>query len=234
MSAHDLSAESREQSAGSGTVLDALRRMISDGTFPSGRRLPPERELAERLRVNRAHLRKALNVLAEEGTISRHVGRGTFVGRAAFGQDVPPGVESVTPMELIEARLGLEPVIAGEAALRARQQDLRRLRDYVKRGDAASSYELFEEMDSALHRTIAEATQNNVYVMVTDHFGSIRSVPEWDRLKRLSLSDEQRDLYRRQHNAIVEAIAARDPKQAVRTMREHLNSVREALTAVGK
>lgn len=234
MSAHALSQERPEQSTGAGTVLDTLRRMISEGMFPPGRRLPPERELAARLRVNRAHLRKALNVLAEEGTISRHVGRGTFVGRAAFGQDVPSGIGSVTPMELVEARIGLEPVIAGEAALRARQPDLRRLRHYAKRGDVASSYELFEEMDSALHRTIAEATQNTVYVMVTDNFGSMRNVPEWDRLKRLSLDDDQRAIYRRQHHAIVEAIAIRDPRQAASAMREHLNSVREALSAVGK
>src|SRR3546814_11181769 len=43
-------------------------------------RLPPERGLAERLRVNRGTLRKALARLEYEGAITRHVGRGTFIG----------------------------------------------------------------------------------------------------------------------------------------------------------
>jgi DNA-binding FadR family transcriptional regulator len=209
-------------------TLRSLRQMIADGTFLPGRRLPPERELARRLDINRRLLRKALGILADEGVISRQVGRGTFVGRMAFGPDSPVA-EPATPMELIDARIALEPVIAAESALRARQIDLRRMRLCLKHGDAASGFEHFEEWDAALHRAIAEATQNPIFVMVTDTFGRMRSAPEWDRLKRLSLDQARRALYRNQHHAIVAAIAARDPLEASRAMRDHLATVRDAL-----
>ena len=45
----------------------------------AGARIPPERVLAEELRVSRADLRKALLVLETEGRLDRQVGRGTFV-----------------------------------------------------------------------------------------------------------------------------------------------------------
>jgi DNA-binding FadR family transcriptional regulator len=214
-------------------TLQQLRKLIATGVFPPGHRLPAERELALQMRVNRPVLRKALGVLADEGAISRRIGRGTFVGRAAFGPGTPAIDDSATPMELIEGRMALEPAIAAEAALRARRTDLQRLRLCLRRASAASGFDQFEEWDVALHRSIAEATQNPIFVIVTDIFSRLRAVPEWDRLKRLSLDAERRDLYRRQHHEIVAAIAARDPKEAQRLMRDHLATIREALSGVG-
>ncbi len=211
-------------------VLADLRRMIADGSLPPGGRLPPERELAEQMRVNRRILRAALAVLAEEGSISRQVGRGTFVGRAAFGPFDAAVEDQVTPMELMEARLAIEPVIAGEAALRARQGDLRRLSLYLKRGEEAASFDVFEDWDSALHRAIAEATQNVAFVHISDMFVRMRASGEWTRLKRISLSQELKTVYRRQHRQIVDAIGERDPKSAAQAMRDHLTLVRERLS----
>lgn len=210
-------------------VAARLRDLIASGTLPPGSRLPAERELAEQMRVHRRTVRTALATLAEEGAVSRHVGRGTFVGRAAFGPEDAPLPEATAPMELIDARLAIEPVIAAEAALRAKQPDIRRMQLCLKRGDETDDFERFEGWDGALHRAVAEATQNVVFMMIIDMFARMRASREWDRLKRLSLSDERRELYRRQHRALVEAIATRDPQEAAAAMREHLRTVRDAL-----
>ena len=59
----------------------ALERAIASGELEPGDRLPPERELARRLRVSRMTLRQALRALEGRGLVSRRVGRdgGTFV-----------------------------------------------------------------------------------------------------------------------------------------------------------
>ena len=211
-------------------VLARIREMIGSGALPPGHRLPPERELAQQLGVQRRMVRKALAALAQEGIVSRQVGRGTFVGRAAFGPGNGVLPDLVAPMELMEARLAIEPVIAAEAALRAKQADLRRMRLCLRHGEDATRFEGFEEWDTALHRTIAEATHNVVFVMIMDMFAKVRANDEWDRLKRRSLTPTRQDLYRRHHAAVVEAIEHRDAKQATLAMREHMKAVRDAMS----
>lgn len=52
-----------------------LKQWIADGSLQPGHPLPPERELAARLQVNRATLRSALGQLGEEGLLSSSGGR---------------------------------------------------------------------------------------------------------------------------------------------------------------
>ena len=44
-------------------IVEQLRELILTGQYPPGAKLPPERELAKRLGVNRASLREALKKL---------------------------------------------------------------------------------------------------------------------------------------------------------------------------
>ena len=94
-------------------------------------RLPPERELIGSLGMSRNTLRKALDTLERDGAIWRHVGKGTFV--AAHGGNSTSGslgdlAQQVTPVQLMRARLSLEPAIAREAAVNASDEAFTRLK----------------------------------------------------------------------------------------------------------
>lgn len=209
-------------------VLARLRELIVSESYGPGRRLPTERVLAEELGVNRATLRKALAWLEAEGAISRRVGRGTFVG---IPPEAPETIASkASPSELMDARLALEPVVAREAALRARRDDLETLRLCVVRSEAADDYGGFEEWDVAFHRALAEATQNPIFRMVMEVMRQMRSSAEWDRLKRGSFNAELLELYRAEHRAILHAIEARDPGAAATAMFRHVQTVSNAIT----
>ena len=60
-------------------AIATLRTFNSSENYSPGDRIPPERELIGRLRLSRTSPRKALDVLEREGTIWRHVGKGTFI-----------------------------------------------------------------------------------------------------------------------------------------------------------
>jgi DNA-binding FadR family transcriptional regulator len=60
-------------------TLTKLRQLIANGGLGSGGRIPPERTLANEMGVGRRSLRRALEILEQEGQITRHQGRGTFV-----------------------------------------------------------------------------------------------------------------------------------------------------------
>lgn len=65
------------------TIHRKLREAILSGTLAPGDRLPPVQELAGREGVTPSTIHRALKVLADEGLIRSHVGRGTFVTRPA-------------------------------------------------------------------------------------------------------------------------------------------------------
>ncbi len=74
----------------SNQTLSRLRQLIQRRDFDAGR-MPPERVLAGELGVGRRSLRRALDVLEQEGRISRHQGRGTFVNHGLNGEAAGTG-----------------------------------------------------------------------------------------------------------------------------------------------
>lgn len=58
---------------------DRLIRMLSDGSFREGDRLPSEQEMARSLRVSRTTIREAYKSLVDLGYLVRRHGQGTFV-----------------------------------------------------------------------------------------------------------------------------------------------------------
>ncbi|MBW3077993.1 PLP-dependent aminotransferase family protein [Bifidobacterium simiiventris] len=66
-----------------------LREQIVSGALAEGYRLPPERELAARMSVNRATILQAYQQLKDEGLIASRVGKGTFVLPVAASASTP-------------------------------------------------------------------------------------------------------------------------------------------------
>jgi GntR family transcriptional regulator len=71
-------------------IEERLSEAIAVGDVGPGDRLPPERELAERLGVSRMTLRQALESLERRGLLLRTVGRrgGTFVAQPKIERDL--------------------------------------------------------------------------------------------------------------------------------------------------
>lgn len=60
-------------------VKDYIVEQIEQGVFKPGELIPPERELAESLKISRYTVRRALQELVEEGILFRVQGSGTYV-----------------------------------------------------------------------------------------------------------------------------------------------------------
>jgi DNA-binding transcriptional MocR family regulator len=64
-------------------LVEALAQDIAEGRLPAGARLPPQRDLADRLGVTVGTVSRAYALAAQRGLVSGEVGRGTFVRDAA-------------------------------------------------------------------------------------------------------------------------------------------------------
>jgi GntR family transcriptional regulator of arabinose operon len=66
-------------------VRDYIVEQIEQGVFKSGELIPPERELAENLKISRYTVRRALQELVEEDILFRVQGSGTYVREKTNG-----------------------------------------------------------------------------------------------------------------------------------------------------
>ncbi len=69
-------------------IRDAIQRQIESGAYAEGARLPSERDLAESFGVSRMTARQAIQLLTQDGFINTRVGKGTFVQRPHFAQEL--------------------------------------------------------------------------------------------------------------------------------------------------
>lgn len=60
-------------------IAATLRKRIAAGQWAETGRIPPERDHAREFRVARNTVRRAFELPKEDGTITRHIGRDTFV-----------------------------------------------------------------------------------------------------------------------------------------------------------
>ncbi len=218
-------------------ALVQLRAFIAQGEFALNDRLPPERELCDELGIARSELRKAFAVLEAEGTIWRHVGRGTFLadgqGHGADFQSIAAIAKRTTPQEVMYARLVLEPQLAREAALHATAEHVEQLHDICARARHTSSWRQYETLDNRFHSLITEATQNTPLIAMYDQLNALRRTIVWGRLRRRHEQPPEDHHSFREHESILSAIEERDSAMAQSGMRTHLKSVSESLFPSG-
>lgn len=211
-------------------VFEQLRDLIFRGTLPPGKKLPPERELAESFGVSRPTVKAAINKLINQGMVVQRQGQGTFVHSMEsryLGNPLRQVLEGeeVSLSDLLEVRLGLEVQTVGLAAQRATAKDIEALeaclKDMLSRVDQG---EAGSEEDVAFHMNIAYATKNlaQIYLMKNFYdllfFGISRSrffLYEAGNLPTIG----------RQHSEILKAIRERDPAEAQNQMDRHIRYV---------
>lgn len=211
----------------SDNIAEQILRYAEENQIQVGEQLPSERQLARYFGVGRTSVREGLRRLEILGQVEIIPSKGVYLKEGAIGT-----IDKVLKLwlkrnerairELVELRVALETKTAHMAARRATQMQIEKMADQIEQMQFAADHDdadTFLDADNAFHDTIAEAAGNTlirrtlasvskeivVYRMATAHLGK-------DALER-SLAD---------HRAIFEAIKARDPAAAWRSMHDHI------------
>ncbi|MDJ0512994.1 MAG: FadR/GntR family transcriptional regulator [Methyloceanibacter sp.] len=214
-------------------VSSYLRRAIETGAYTQGERLPAERQLAQTFNTARSTVRRALDKLEKAGLVSRRLGSGTYVGAA----NEPAGslldfIEGLSPLDLIDARIAVEPFTARLATEHADAQAIEELSGVLANAAATRDPEDFAKWDGEFHLLLARASANPFLIHVFRQINHVRLNPQWGAVKANILMPEAISEYNRQHRAILDAIESRDPLLAQKRMTEHLESARSDLLKV--
>jgi GntR family transcriptional regulator, rspAB operon transcriptional repressor len=192
-------------------VFETLRNDIIALSLAPGTVLS-RADLQDRFGLSSTPVRDALMRLQEEGLV-----------------DVfPQHATVVSPIDLEKARQGqflrrsVEQEIVRALALKPDPAAIEQLRSLIRQQGAFAKlgeYAAFTNADQAFHKTMYDfATVSDLWHVVNRHGGHI------DRLRRLHLPvpGKMRDVVR-DHQSIVDAIAAGKPDEAQAQLRDHLS-----------
>lgn len=212
------------------TISAYLHRAIETGAYSEGDRLPPERELAATFNAARSTVRRALDTLERDGLVSRRLGSGTFVGTPIeAGKRASDLIDEVSPLQLVEARMAVEPFTARLAVLHATRRTLDELEAVLAHAEATTDADEFSKWDGEFHLFLAHASANPLLINVYRQINHVRLHAQWDAMKEKVLAPAVINEYNRQHRSIFDAIQARDAEHAQALMTRHLEQARHDL-----
>ena len=160
-------------------VIYAIQRMVGEGGWTKGSKLPTEQDLGRQLGVGRSTIREALRVLGHLGVVESRAGLGTYVvNRAVPKGSIKRPLSPQALNELYEFRLAIE---MPAARLAAERRTAKQMSDIVaawqactaavKRNDASE----FAKLDYNFHYSIVQASGNaffiDAYATVRNSFG---------------------------------------------------------------
>jgi DNA-binding FadR family transcriptional regulator len=206
-------------------VLEKMLELIDSGEYPAGGRLPPERELAERFNVSRPTVREAIIALEALERVNVKTGSGVYVlehpglGGSAY--------QNISPFELTEARALIEGEAVALAAKMITPPELERLQQSLgEMAEESDTGNLADgDADRAFHHLIAEATRNQMILLITDQLWHVRNhAPQVHRAyKAICEEDGQKRV--EEHREIYDALVRRDADAARKAMHLHFSRI---------
>ena len=198
-------------------VAQRLRQMLVEGQIAPGAKLN-ERELSELLHVSRTPLREAIKMLAAEGLVELVPNRGA-IAVTLTEEDVLQTFEVMAGLEGLSGELAARRITPGELAeIQAMQFEM--MAAYTRR-DLSGYYAL----NARIHRAINAAAKNPVLATVYDQVNA-----RLQALRFRSNQDGQKwKAAVKEHEKMIEALAARDPAAMRDVLVAHLHNKRDVV-----
>ena len=183
---------------------------IKEGTLPPGTRIR-EVDLSERIGLSRTPVREALNRLQLEGLVANDPIRGTIITE----------LDHSMISELYAMREMLEGTAAGFAAQHASEVEIAFLREISDRDARLKETQDLVKNNKLFHSTLYRCAHNRYLLKMLHSLHESMML-----LGRSTLAKPNRaEAARSEHQAIIDALEARDPEAAEKLAR---NQIREA------
>jgi len=205
---------------------EQLRKYILESTNGPGSRVETEEQLAARFQVTRYQIRSVLNVLAQQGVITKTPRRGTFIND--FDTDAISDaikfnyqVSNFNLYETIEARIVIELASIPLVVKRITPSQIYELETIVEKMHNNSSLpQVADEADLEFHAAMLRSSGNQLLNSFSQIIAQLFHQVEyrrkyWNTETIIRLADE--------HRMILEAIQDGDVDLTVSRLKKHLN-----------
>jgi GntR family transcriptional repressor for pyruvate dehydrogenase complex len=208
-------------------IIDLLR----GGGFKPGDRLPAVTALAQQFGVALPTIREALRRLQALGFLEFRHGSGTYVRepleRVIVSNPYSGQLHRDVILDLIDARLLIEPHLACLAVARGDQEAIAEIERILDQADQAlqGQDDVLSDLNLNFHRAVAKLSGNSVLAQTMD---SLLDLYAPEQMVILQVYDN-RERDAREHRAVFQAIRDGRADLAAKLMREHLTGVRAVM-----
>jgi DNA-binding FadR family transcriptional regulator len=158
-------------------------------------RLPTERALIFEFQTSRSTVRKALARLEADGIVRRQVGSGTYLGPNAPAKDERLAGElpdsDISPLDVLEARLALQPGLVEFIVSRATVEDFRRMEAALDKAKQTRNQVRFRQAMYSFHLCAAKATRNALLVWLFRGVVDARDRAGWKKMNYINRSNAE-------------------------------------------
>lgn len=208
-------------------ILDLIR---AENLRP-GERLPSVSALAERFSVATPTLREALRRLEAMGAIRIRHGSGIYVldgfDRAVMVNPHYGQLDAHEIMDLLEARLLIEPRLAELTAQRATGDEIATLESLLGRAEAHldGDDKALHDANASFHTAIARFSGNEILFGIIQSLAGLYSYEQLVMIELYNARSRDHD----DHRQIFQAIRDHNATEARRLMQHHLEEVRSVI-----
>ena len=210
------------------SAISKIKELIDQEYFKFGDKLPPERELAKLLGISLPSLREALRALSILGIAEMRPGSGSYLRSSMSDWSSDPfsllfNLNRPVHIDLFEARMGIEGIIAELAAKKRTEEDLKNMEVALQnmRSNLGDKKE-YIEYEIKFHQTIIAAARNTI---LEDFMEKMYKILYESRQRTV---EQLKDIYKEsylEHYQIFRHIKGRDPKRARKAMVDNLAKV---------
>lgn len=202
-------------------IAQQLHEHITDAGLRPGDRLPPERELAARLRVSRASLAQALVALEVLGILEVRHGDGVVVVEHSSDHQVISALRAHRDRlpEVLEARAALEVKLASLAALRRTEDDMASIEQTLEdMADDVAAGGRGVDGDERFHAAVTRAGHSGLLARMMQEISDLVRESRLESLAQPGRPAESLEGHRR----VADAIRRGDPLAAGEAMADHI------------
>ena len=207
-------------------IAERIEQLIAERGLQPGDRLPPERALADELRVSRPSLREAIKALEAVGRVRVRHGTGVWIQAPDEMRRLQASRE-VGLVELFAMREVLEVPAAGWAATARSEAGLEKLARLLTEMESVDNIDDLRRRDIEFHLSVAEMAGNRFLVRT---MGVLHAMLQQGMETTLKIPGRL-ERSRGEHRRILAAIEAGDAAAAARAMRAHIRAAQRAATA---
>lgn len=202
-------------------VVDQIKNSIVQGVYRKGDMLPSEKELVQMTGVSRITVREALRLLSDSGVIETRQGKGSFVLIDSDGLQKSQYDASYCNLFLAatQVRIWLEPEVARQVALTAKDEDIAQI------GSVLKEHDMEGDVLEQFHISILKSVHNEALEGVFDNLTRMERLPKVVDL--VAPAEQKRVMHtlQKQHEKIYDAIREHNGEFAYFYMKEHVTYV---------